>query len=349
MNYFFGFGPGREGLLGRVDWIFTINHLFLLFIVVGALFALYYGIHAKSKRGIFTVKLVLASIMLVLEVGRIIWRFGEFRYVGIEEFTSWHWFRAISFAMCAIMKWVTITTLVLSAFLKSNNRALQILYNILFGCAMIGGILAFVYPDMIGTQRSLFHFMSLQTVISHILLIFVPLYLIKIGELKIRVKSLWMVLLGYILVGSVAMSASQISGQNFSFALYSPLIRGIGLSLPFPMDLLLTFLAVFAIVSAIYAIFELVHRRKNKDDSRLETSTWVRNLWTLPTIVMMLGFAVSVPLVFVIPLLLPESPVESWLGLVCLFPILIAVSGLVVGDSLSRRSSSNPTPNEESI
>jgi len=48
MNYFFGLEPM---LSQEVRFFFNSNHLLLVLIVIGILLALYFGLHAKTKKG----------------------------------------------------------------------------------------------------------------------------------------------------------------------------------------------------------------------------------------------------------------------------------------------------------
>lgn len=209
------------------------------------------------------------------------------------------------------------------------------MFNILMGGALIGGALAFIYPDMISGRRSMFHFTNFQTVMSHILLIFVPLYFIKIGEFKVRFKNLWKVLFGYIAVASIAMSISQVMGEryNFAFTLRQPLLEDAGLNLPFPLHLIVTFTLIFTLVTAMYGIFELVHRKRHgKGDFAFKP--WAKKLITLPYIIMISSLAIAVILLLALPLMFPQNPVENALGFLCFFPLVLAITGLIIGNNL---------------
>lgn len=257
MNYFFGFDIK---LAQNVDWFFNVNHLFLLFWVIGFIVVGCFLFHAKSEKGKKITKLILAGILFVLEVGRIIYKFLlHIHNNGSASGFNWWW--NISFQMCAIMTWTTILTLVLSAFLKRENKFLQFLYNILFGCAMLGGILTFCYPDCMSSDRGFLHFLNIQTVTVHALLIFVPIYLIKIKEFKVEIINIWKVLAGYVFVGCVAMFASLVSGNNFAFCLNFDLFD---LGIPFPWHLPIVMLLLFVVDALLYGGFEIVRLIRNK-------------------------------------------------------------------------------------
>lgn len=251
MNYFFGFDTK---LNGKIDWFFNFNHLFLITFVVGFIVACLFLFHAKSEKGKKVTKISLACILAVLEIGRTVYKLAE-HLASNGTMANFNWWWNISFQMCAIMCWTTVITLVLSAVLKKDNKILGYLYNILFGCAMLGGALTFCYPDCMSADRAFLHFVNIQTVVVHSLLIFVPIYLIKIGEFKVEFKNIWKVFVGFILVGSLAMTASLISGQNFAYSLKFNLIN---LGIAFPWHLPVVMMLLFAMDLLLYGSFELV-------------------------------------------------------------------------------------------
>ena len=257
MNYFFGY---ETKLAQGIDWFFNVNHLMLILFIAGFIVLCSFLFSAKSDKGKRITKLALAAVLIVLEVGRTIYKYKMHVYNGGTA-KDFNWWWNISFQMCAIMCWTTIVTLILSAFLKKDNKLLQFLYNILFGCALVGGVLTFAYPDCLTEDRAFLHFVNIQTVIVHALLIFVPIYLIKIKEFKVEIKNIWKTLAGYVAVGCIAMSASLISGNNFAFSLKFDMID---LGLPFPWHLPVVMLVLFGIDVVLYGSFEIVRLIKKK-------------------------------------------------------------------------------------
>jgi len=342
MNYFFGFDVY---LSESIDWMFNSNHLFLLiigiFIVLGLLFAL----NAKSKKGQIITKLVLAGIMLVLEIGRLVWYYQFHISVGGTPDTFNWWWR-ISFQMCSIMCWTTIITLIASAFINKDNKVIQILKNILFGCAMIGGILTFIYPDFITETRSLLHFQNFQTLIIHAFLVLVPLYLIKIGELKIRFKDIWMPALGFLMIGSLSMMASQISGQNFAYALRCALLQDVGLDIAFPWHLPLVFAIVFLLTIIAYGIGEMVNYRKNRGQIIVKEKAYNKKIRCLSVFTLIFAIIQNMLLLLIIPLFFSVSPVENLLGFICLVPIIIAIIMLLISEKIKNISMSKDWKNK---
>src|SRR5574344_1511546 len=322
MDYFFGYDTY---LSKEVDWMFNSNHLFLILFVLSTILALYFSLYAKSEKGIKITKIVLASFLLLLEISRIIWGIvGHIKSNGTIDGFNWWW--TISFQMCAIMTWTTIVTLFLSAFLKKDNKVLKILYNILMGCALIGGVLTFCYPDLIHESRPFFHFQNIQTVLVHTLLIFVPIYLLKIKEFKVELKNFIYCLLGFVGVGSIAMTASEISGQNFAYALRFDLLEDVGIKIPFPWHYFVTFAIICSFSLILYCMFELVRYLHNKKNGILiEKTILTTNDKIFYTTYITAIFFGILSLIILPYLAFGTSPIKSWAGLICVLPLILAI------------------------
>ena len=332
MNYFFGF---ESKLAQPIDWFFNSNHLMLLLWVAGFIVACCFLFSAKSDKGKKATKLTIASILFVLEVGRTIYKYLLHVHNGGNA-SNFNWWWNISFQMCAIMCWTTIITLILSAFLKKENKFLQFMYNILFGCALIGGVLTFVYPDCMSNDRPFLHFLNIQTVTVHALLIFVPIYLIKIKEFRVDIKNIWKTLAGYVAVGCIAMTASLVSWNNFAFSLKFDLFD---LGLPFPWHLPVVMAILFALDCVLYGSFEIVRLIKKRiqkkhntqqeseqvlveNKSKLGVATYVLSnvMAILCGALIMLGTASMI------------GKVVSNLGILCLFGLVYMVLMLIFAE-----------------
>ena len=329
MNYFFGF---ETKLANETDWFFNVNHLLLLLFVAGFVVICYFLFSAKSEKGKKITKLVLAGILFLLEVGRIVYKYLlHLSHGGTAQNFGWWW--TISFQMCAIMTWTTIITLVLSAFLKKENKLLSYLYNILFGCALIGGALTFCYPDCMSSDRPFLHFLNIQTVSVHALLIFVPIYLIKIGDFKVELKNIWRLFVGYVWVGSLSMATSIISGENFAFAKNFDLFD---LGLPFPWHLPVVMIILVALSTLIYSIFELIRRRKSNkvptEATQQPTHKFGKMLY-VTSIITAIVFGMLIVL-GVAALIGKETP--NILGVFCLLGIVYTIVWLIFAEKVKK-------------
>lgn len=329
MNYFFGF---ETKLAEEIDWFFNANHLFLLLFVAGFIVISYFLFSAKSEKGKKITKLVLAGILFLLEVGRIVYKYLlHISHGGTAQNFGWWW--TISFQMCAIMTWTTIITLILSAFLKKENKLFNYLYNILMGCSLIGGALTFCYPDCISGDRPFLHFLNIQTVLVHALLIFVPIYLIKIGDLKVELKNIWRLFVGYVWIGSLSMATSLISGENFAFAKEFDLFD---LGLQFPWHLPIVMIILVALSTCIYSIFELIRRRKNKKVSTeiiQQTTHKFGKMLYVTSILTAIVFGLLIVL-GVAAIIGKETP--TILGVFCLLGIVYTVAWLIFAEKIKK-------------
>ena len=324
MNYFFGF---ETKLATETDWMFNGNHVFLLLWVAGFVTACYFLFSAKSEKGKKITKLVLAGVLFALEVGRIVYKYLlHCSHGGTALDFNWWW--TISFQMCAIMTWTTIVTLVLSAFLPKNSKILSYLYNILFGCALLGGALTFCYPDCMSSDRPFLHFVNIQTVTVHALLIFAPIYLIKIGEFKVELKNIWKLFVGFVLVGGLSMSASIISGENFAFAKEFGLFD---LGLPFPWHLPVVMIILVAVSTLIYGIFEIVHKRKDMNQPKKEQPQVNKLGKALYATTIASAIVFGMLIILGIAAILGSTTV-TWLGALCLLGLAYTITWIVVAE-----------------
>ena len=79
MDYFFGY---ENKLNNEIDWMFNSNHLFLIIFVALIIISFLFLFNAKSSKGIKVTKFFIASLLLVLEVGRIVYKYKMHIYYG---------------------------------------------------------------------------------------------------------------------------------------------------------------------------------------------------------------------------------------------------------------------------
>ena len=170
----------------------------------------------------------------------------------------------------------------------------------------------------------------------HSLLIFVPLYLIKIKEFKVELKNIWNVLAGYNFIGSVAMSASIISGNNFAFSLKLSLFD---LPVAFPWHLPLLLCMLFAIALALYGGFELARyiKRKHKHEDMPPKQQSNKNNWGATAyLVGNISAILFGTIIMLVTAQLIGSPTvtgnTTWLGLLCLLGLAYMICVLIVSE-----------------
>ncbi len=332
MDYFFGFD---NYLSQNIDWFFNFNHFMLIIMVAVFIAGCYFLLSAKSEKGKKITKLVLASVLFILEIGRIIYKYLLHVHNGGNA-SNFNWWWNISFQMCAIMTWTTIITLILSAFLKKENKFLQLLYNMLFGCALVGGFLTFMYPDCISNNYPILHFINIQTIITHALLIFVPIYLIKTKDFRVDIKNFWNVYVGYVFIGSVALSASLISGNNFAYSLNFDLVD---LGVAFPWHLPVIMIVISAIALVLYGCFELAYyikRKHNKNEKEIGLPA-ERKEYNKIGLALYIAFVVSAVLFGGLISLSTASLIgeqKTALGLLCLLGLVYMILMLIFANQI---------------
>lgn len=332
MDYFFGFD---NYLSQNIDWFYNFNHFILIVMVAAFIVGCYFMLSAKSEKGKKITKLVLAGVLFILEIGRIIYKYLLHVHNGGDA-SNFNWWWNISFQMCAIMTWTTIVTLILSAFLKKENKFLQLLYNMLFGCALVGGFLTFMYPDCISNNYPILHFINIQTIITHALLIFVPIYLIKTKDFRVDIKNFWNVYVGYVFIGSVALSASLISGNNFAYSLNFDLVD---LGVAFPWHLPVIMIVISAIALVLYGCFELAYyikRKHNKNEKEIGLPA-ERKEYNKIGLALYIAFVVSAVLFGGLISLSTASLIgeqKTALGLLCLLGLVYMILMLIFANQI---------------
>lgn len=257
-NYLFGDG---SRLPEKVDWMFTLNHIWLLLGTALVITLVTILVKKMKKENQDKFLLIGGITLVVLEISRILFKiFKHLEGSGTLEGFNWWW--NISFQMCALMVWFTAINLIVFYFKKEDSKYKQIAYNIMFGAALIGASLSFLYPDMINEWHTLLYFGNAQTIVAHGLLILLPTTLVATGRLKVEWKNIGKVYLGLLGVLALAMPASLISGQNFAFMLEFGLLTEAGVEVAFPLHLFVLALMFFILISALYLPFEITRKVK---------------------------------------------------------------------------------------
>lgn len=264
--YNFFFNPDNK-LAEDIEWMFNLNHIYLLLGVALIIGLITFGVTRLSNKAQSKFLLGGGIALIVLEFGRIFYKMHS-HLVHNPTLEGFNWWWNISFQMCAIMVWFVGINLIVFYFKNHDSKYKQIAYNIMFGAALIGAVLSFAYPDMIDESHTLLHFRNLQTILAHGLLILLPTIIVATGRLKVRYKNIGKVFLGLVGVAIIAMTASQISGQNFAFMLEFGLLTDAGIEVPFPLHIPILAAIFFVLTSLLYAPFELVRLLNKKEQEK---------------------------------------------------------------------------------
>jgi len=298
-------------------WVFTINHLYLIAFVIVLILVLYFLLPTKSEKAMRITFLVIGLVIAILEILRIVWAYGYFTALNAPTDSAFWWW-TISFQICAISAWSTVVTMIGSFFAKKENRVLQFMYPVLLGMSLVGAALSFIYPDMIEEMKPFFHFRNLQTVVTHTLLIFSPIYLIKTKRYVVKMSDLWKVAFGWFTAICISMSASLISGQCFGFALRCSLMEDVGLFIPFPFHLILLGIIMMFVSFLVFGLSVLIRKRKGTKIPSTKSEILNKKMYRESILLFVISCIVGLASLFVIAL---EVNLTSWWGLACLLPI----------------------------
>jgi uncharacterized membrane protein YwaF len=243
--------------------MFNLNHLYMFLTIIISLGLLLFFLKRLPKKGQNVVLIICSVMLIVLEISRIVYRaLKHYDINGSMAGFDWYW--SISFQMCAMMVWfVSINTLI--SLKNPNSKWSQFSFNIMYGVALLGGILTFLYPDLVHTDYPFFHFMNVQTILSHMLLIFVPLYIVVTKRLNIKYKNIYKAFIGLLGAAAIAMTFSLISGDNFMYMKEFSLLSDFGVEIPFPYHLLILAPLAFILMSILYLVGNLICHLKKKN------------------------------------------------------------------------------------
>ena len=314
------------------EWLFNTNHLFLALAVVASVVFLCLIISPKSDVGKKICKLCIAFILLLLEVGRMIYRFRYYEHIGYTPATM-NWWLVINFHNCTILTWITIGTLIASCFVEKENKTLQFFYNVMFGCGVLGGLLTFTYPLTLNGSYPIYHFVNMQTIITHTLIIVSPILVVKMGDLKVELKNVWQLFVYYIAVGCIALTASMCGYCNFAFTLY---MNWITLDIPFPYHIFVIMGVLVAFETLVYAIFELFRHIRNKRLGIVSQKTTRNKTDLFVTIFMYSSFMLISCVIYSIIAINVWHNEATYLGLLELLTLAYFISGMIYSNHYSR-------------
>lgn len=300
----------------HIDWFSTEGKLILFGIVIVIGSILLIALPKKNKKAIFIAKICLAVTLTVLELGRILWYYLRHLEYG-DIFNVWY---RINFHMCTMMVWTNVTLLIMSCFVKKPNKFLDMLYNITFGIGIFGAVMTFVYPEFIDPFFTIWNFKNSQTILTHIILIVSPLYLLITKHFQVRAEHIWYNALGLLMVGNIASLAGACSNYNFAYSFYCNFLKSVGINIDFPYHIWFMVCAILLIDFVIYMSFEIIRALKKHERPKFKFTKF--DIYgSIMTFVYIIIHA------FIAQAILPSAPTN--LGWLFLIPITIIVSSMV--------------------
>lgn len=187
-----------------------------------------------------------AIFLFCLEAFRIIWHIC---YRGINKYT----FPA---HLCTLVAW-TMPFAIL--FIKK-----QWLYNLMFLCGLAGGFIAMFVPLWVFGEWNVFHVMPVQSMLSHAMLMTIPIMLVINKTYIPRIRKYWSGIAGTFILWSYALILSLATGICYMLTTSSagiPLLEKI----PAPWHLLIVVPAFMLATYLFYLPFELYYRKKDME------------------------------------------------------------------------------------
>lgn len=297
--------------------------------IVAVVVGLYFAIFGNSDKTKKITKITLASFIAFLLLFRFcFWIFRAIEISGGYSFSSFLMSLGINgnYAITTLLMYVAMIALYVSAFSKNNNLILDFCKHTLLGIGFPFGIIQLFRLDLIvNTIDNVYHVLNIISILFTILLLFIPVYFLKIGELRPRLSKFWLAISGYTIFASLCMTLSIVTRNgNIAEMTYATSLRQLGIEINFPWHLLITVPAFLIICFIVYYIVTYAYKKITHDPVTLEYRH--RNeffdLYSFATksLCSMQGL-----LLLIILGTITRNPMGTLWGLFCLIPLIMTV------------------------
>ncbi len=264
----------NEGVYSNYPHIFSIWHFVVLAIIIGAIITLALVAKRKDKKWQDKMFFVIALVFLALEILRMTYRtitYCCYETYFPEKGNIYNWAEIISFALCTMVTFFSIVTLLINKE-KWNKFA----YDAIFPIAIFSGSAALIYPDMLNTYYPIYHIMNVQTLITHGLLIALPILLIVTKRLVPKIKNGWKPMVTIFGFSIIARIMSKLTDSSFMY-----MNDGIEVIPSWSNKPLYTYYWILALIFAAwialcylpFEIKDLINKRKSTQQASQETKT----------------------------------------------------------------------------
>lgn len=202
---------------------------------------------SKQKQSII-IK-ISAILVPVIEISHNVWLFVA-NNASIVELLSLH--------LCGLQMYF-IPLAVFTKFL--------VFKDFVFATSILGGIFAIIFPSGVSDVYPFWHFQTIQTLVYHALLIFVPIAILITTNYRPTLKRFHKVLGLFLGIVCIALFVDLTFGQNYLFLVSSPdmpLLKNIQLNYGTVPYLIFTFFALLLICICIHIPFDLHERKRRK-------------------------------------------------------------------------------------
>ncbi len=243
-------------------YLFTLPH----FIYIGvSIFVIYWMLSrykmTSDKRNKLLVTIMCILLLFFKYAGEVIF---IYEYYAFEEPVSsfshsfWDWRTLISFQMCGI------NNVLLPFVIWFNIKPMK---DFIYTTSVIGGIAVILYPSTVlfGDPFTI-TFPMIRSLVVHLILVVLPLFLIRMGEFKLEAKFWYRSLIGSLLTALWALYGNLFvdPNANFMFMTKNPFYQG-------PIPLLNQIphgyhvgLVIVLIVLGFYIVYRIFFRIQRK-------------------------------------------------------------------------------------
>ena len=219
--------------------------LILLLVALGIVFLLHYVQMLPSARARQTI-CIAAMLVPALELTHSIWLYAT----GVSELVQ-----LLPLHLCGIQ------SLFIPLAVFTRRTCFE---DFVYATALLGGVFGILFPAGVAGYYEVLSFQTIQTVLLHMLLIFIPLALVRTGAHLPSVQRFPRVLCIFFAVALVVGTVDRIFGENYMFLYEAP--AGTPLVWIFntfgrPVYLVVTFLLLAGVSLLIHLPFALRQRK----------------------------------------------------------------------------------------
>ncbi len=205
------------------------NIIFVMIAIVSIVLILLFAKKIKQSKYEKKIKVSFAILLVVLEV-------------------SYHIHNIINGVVSVPLHISSFSTILSIIILLTDNEKL---FNTLFFFGVLGGIAAFVMPDML--HYTYYHYRFYNFVLIHVGIMIVPLYYYKAYNYEVKLKSMYRIYLFLLVIAPIIILANFLLDKNYMFIGQKPDI--IAKYLPeWPYFILVYLLIILVLFHALYLV-----------------------------------------------------------------------------------------------
>lgn len=305
---------------------------------------LFFVLPKKTPKRIKITKLVLGFLLVGMYVAKTAYLI--YRYIAlVGKFDLAYVDKMFGLDLSFYFMLITAVYLIYSAFSNKKNIFIDILKNTIVSISFAYAVLALFNPRMIiNISDDWYHFSNLISMITNLVLLITPVYLIKSKDAEINLKNFWQGITGYILALCLCMTLNvMLKGANISELTSSyTLTKIFGTRINFPWFLLIVIPVFLLIAFGLYCLIRFIiskitHTKFIEDQSKEKKNEFFDiYAFATKTVCCMQGIL----LLIIISTLVKKPQGNVW-GLTCLIPFVMTIFCILTIDEMQKLVNSN--------